>query len=149
MGVDRPLMLLLDLGEPVSELCRYLQDLALSWLQSGNIARGFDYGRLLNFDPKPVMDLIVKDFARHPHEFSTVDEVAVYLKQQGVPPDFATWLSCEISQMTLDVIAHQLPNFSFRALATECMFDVSSNGRVLSITFLSGMEFDRKNVPRT
>ncbi len=121
--------------------------MALSWLRSGQATPGFDYGRLINFDAVPVMELIINDFKRHPYEFSTVDEVAEYLKACGVPPSIATHLSAETTKMTMDIIGSQLPNFSFLSLAKECLLQLSSTATVLSITFLSAVEFDKQNVP--
>lgn len=130
------------------ELCRRLHELALHWLRAGTTVVGFDYGRILNFDPTPVMELIIQDFRTSPTEFNTTDTVAEYLTQQGVPQKIASELSRDVSQMTLDVISSQLPNFTFDDLATNCILQLTANARVLGVTFLSGMEYDRKNVPK-
>lgn len=148
MGVDRPLLLVLDLSEAVNEVCSRLHDLGLHWLRSGKSALGFDYGKLLNFDPVPMMEMLIDDFRNLPTAFNTTDFIAEHLQAQGVPANLATQLSSDLHHMTFDIIGGQLPNFTFTDLATNCILQLTGNGRVLGVTFLSGMEFDRKNVPK-
>ena len=146
MGVDRPLVLLVDLSEPIGELRHQLQQLALSCLKNG-VTQGYDYGTFLYYDVVPVMSMVLEELANPCPSASDVDQVKLRLISQGVPVPMAAALSADLTQMTLDIIGGQFPNFTFSDLTRLCTFQLNETGSILYVIFPSGMEFDRKNVP--
>jgi hypothetical protein len=148
MGLDRPLVAVLDISGPVWELQRQLREMALACVQLGNVNPGYDYGRFLPYDVQEVMELILRDLCATPLESKGVDLVVDKLVKDGVPFPLAQQISSELLNSLLDEIGGQFPNITFDYLSNKCRYQLSPTFTMLSVIFPSSLEFDKQNVTK-
>lgn len=142
MGVtaERPVTVILSLEDPIRELQHHLRHYALESLRKNPDNYGINYGRLVTYDYRTFMLLILNDLKMSMHEAGNSEVLIKHLMDDGVPRYLAEYLTIEITKMVLDHIGSTFPKFSFVELSDSCTFEFHEPN-VMTATFPPGTLF--------